>query len=180
MTGQGVSSAQCSIAGSVLLSLLLPPGWCRLVIEDQSAQHAGHAAMRAATAAGKAGSSGETHFRVEVVSEAFTGQNLVQRQRTVYKVGHWLCCCLSLSLLLLHAILHGCVSVTDVARPCVTVTSCCHLPADRCWKRSLPWASMRSHWIPRHQQRLRQLSGSKGCVYVLKVVQSVTLLYIVV
>lgn len=56
------------------------------MVEDQSAQHAGHAAMRAATAAGKAGSSGETHFRVEVVSEAFTGQNLVQRQRTVYKV----------------------------------------------------------------------------------------------
>jgi hypothetical protein len=57
--------------------------------------------MRAATAAGKAGSSGETHFRVEVVSDAFTGQNLVQRQRTIYKVGSkfsQLCCRLCCSV----------------------------------------------------------------------------------
>ncbi len=60
----------------------------RLSIEDNSAQHAGHAAMRAV--AGKAGgSSGETHFRVEIVSDAFEGKTLVQRHRAVNQVGVW-------------------------------------------------------------------------------------------
>jgi BolA protein len=38
-------------------------------------------------APGKAGSgSGETHFKVELVSAAFEGKSLVQRQRMVYQV----------------------------------------------------------------------------------------------
>ncbi len=45
-----------------------------LVVEDESAQHAGHA--------GAAGGGG--HFRVLVVSAAFEGQTLVARQRAVY------------------------------------------------------------------------------------------------
>lgn len=55
----------------------------QLQIIDQSASHAGHAAMKSATP-GKAGASGETHFRVEVVSEVFVGLSLVKRQRMVY------------------------------------------------------------------------------------------------
>jgi BolA protein len=45
-----------------------------LVVEDESARHAGHA--------GAAGGGG--HFRVTLVSAAFRGQNQVARQRAVY------------------------------------------------------------------------------------------------
>ena len=48
----------------------------RLAVIDQSAQHAGHAGARP---------EGETHFLVEVVSEAFAGQNRVARQRAVHE-----------------------------------------------------------------------------------------------
>ncbi len=48
----------------------------RLAVVDQSAQHAGHAGARP---------EGETHFLVEVVSEAFAGQNRVARQRAVHE-----------------------------------------------------------------------------------------------
>ena len=47
----------------------------RLVIEDESSKHHGHAGWR---------EGGETHFRVEIVSTAFEGQNRVARQRLVY------------------------------------------------------------------------------------------------
>lgn len=53
----------------------------KLVIEDESAAHAGHAAMRAS--AGKASGSGETHFKVAVVSAAFEGQPLIKRHRMI-------------------------------------------------------------------------------------------------
>lgn len=56
-----------------------------LTIIDESAQHAGHAAMMVAKP-GKAGGPGETHFKVEVVSEAFEGLTQVKRQRMVYQV----------------------------------------------------------------------------------------------
>ncbi len=46
-----------------------------LEIEDESHLHAGHAGARA---------EGETHYRVTVVSDAFSGQSRVARQRTVY------------------------------------------------------------------------------------------------
>jgi BolA protein len=48
-----------------------------LVIEDESAKHAGHAGAR---------EGGETHFRIRIVSESFAGLNRVQRQRKVYAI----------------------------------------------------------------------------------------------
>ena len=47
-----------------------------LVIEDESAKHAGHAGAR---------EGGETHFRIRIVSKSFVGMNRVQRQRKVYE-----------------------------------------------------------------------------------------------
>ena len=47
----------------------------RLEIVDESHLHAGHAGAR---------DGGESHFRVEVVAEAFAGLSRVQRQRLVY------------------------------------------------------------------------------------------------
>ncbi len=49
----------------------------RLRIVDDSEKHRGHAGYR---------EGGETHFRVEVVAEAFTGQTRVARQRRVYDI----------------------------------------------------------------------------------------------
>ncbi len=49
----------------------------RLKIVDDSEKHKGHAGYR---------EGGETHFSVEVVSAAFTGQNRVARQRRVYEI----------------------------------------------------------------------------------------------
>ena len=46
-----------------------------LVIEDESAKHAGHAGAR---------EGGETHFRIRIVSESFAGLSRVERQRKVY------------------------------------------------------------------------------------------------
>ena len=46
-----------------------------IVIEDESAKHAGHAGAR---------EGGETHFRVVIVSERFKGMSRVERQRRVY------------------------------------------------------------------------------------------------
>ena len=46
-----------------------------IVIEDESHRHAGHAGARPGS---------ETHFRVEIVSSAFTGKSRVERQRLVY------------------------------------------------------------------------------------------------
>lgn len=47
----------------------------RLVIRDDSADHAGHAGHRP---------EGETHFHVEVVSDGFAGRRSLDRQRMVY------------------------------------------------------------------------------------------------
>ncbi len=47
----------------------------RLQIIDESALHAGHSGARP---------GGETHFRVEIVSEIFRGKSRVERQRLVY------------------------------------------------------------------------------------------------
>lgn len=51
----------------------------KLVINDDSDQHAGHGGSKGLR-------SGETHFSVEIVSEAFQGMNRVKRQRAVYAV----------------------------------------------------------------------------------------------
>ncbi len=49
----------------------------RLKIVDDSEKHKGHAGYR---------EGGETHFSVEVVSAAFSGQSRVARQRRVYEI----------------------------------------------------------------------------------------------
>ncbi len=49
----------------------------RLRIVDDSEKHRGHAGYR---------EGGETHFRVEVVAEAFAGLTRVARQRRVYDI----------------------------------------------------------------------------------------------
>lgn len=46
-----------------------------LVVEDDSAKHAGHSGARP---------GGETHFSVRLVSETFSGLGRVERQRRVY------------------------------------------------------------------------------------------------
>tara|TARA_R100000789_G_scaffold93678_1_gene92977 strand:+ start:128 stop:397 length:270 start_codon:yes stop_codon:yes gene_type:complete len=48
-----------------------------LNVIDESHKHEGHAGHRP---------GGETHFHVDIVSEAFAGQNRVNRQRQVYKL----------------------------------------------------------------------------------------------
>lgn len=48
----------------------------RLNIADDSERHRGHAGHR---------EGGETHFKVEIVSDAFEGKNRVARQRLVYE-----------------------------------------------------------------------------------------------
>jgi BolA protein len=55
------------------LALALQP--TRLEIHDDSHRHAGHAG---------AGLGGESHFRVEIVSQAFAGETKLNRQRRVY------------------------------------------------------------------------------------------------
>lgn len=49
----------------------------RLIIDDDSHRHAGHAGAHE-------DGGGETHFNVEIISQAFAGQNRVARQRQVY------------------------------------------------------------------------------------------------
>lgn len=48
-----------------------------LTVVDESHLHAGHVGARP---------EGETHFRVEIVSDAFAGRTRVDRQRQVYDV----------------------------------------------------------------------------------------------
>ena len=48
-----------------------------LVIIDESRRHAGHAGARP---------EGETHFRIEIVSEKFAGLSRIERQRLVHQV----------------------------------------------------------------------------------------------
>jgi BolA protein len=48
-----------------------------LVVEDDSARHAGHSGSRP---------GGETHFSVRIVSPAFAGVSRIERQRRIYAV----------------------------------------------------------------------------------------------
>ena len=48
-----------------------------LVVEDESARHAGHSGARA---------GGETHYRVEAMSGRFDGLSRLERSRLVYAV----------------------------------------------------------------------------------------------
>jgi BolA family transcriptional regulator, general stress-responsive regulator len=54
------------------LALLEPK---RLELIDDSARHAGHAGARP---------EGESHFRLLIVADAFTGRSRIERQRMVY------------------------------------------------------------------------------------------------
>ena len=45
-----------------------------LVVTDESHQHRGHAGWR---------EGGETHFRIDIVSDAFSGKSRVERHRLV-------------------------------------------------------------------------------------------------
>jgi BolA family transcriptional regulator, general stress-responsive regulator len=47
----------------------------RLDLVDESARHVGHAGARP---------EGESHFRLEIVAEAFAGKSRLERQRLVY------------------------------------------------------------------------------------------------
>ena len=49
----------------------------RFEIVDESSHHAGHAGARP---------GGESHFRMTIVSAAFTGKSRVARQRMVYDI----------------------------------------------------------------------------------------------
>eukprot|EP00468_Gymnochlora_sp_CCMP2014_P013692 CAMPEP_0167749716 /NCGR_PEP_ID=MMETSP0110_2-20121227/5576_1 /TAXON_ID=629695 /ORGANISM="Gymnochlora sp., Strain CCMP2014" /LENGTH=89 /DNA_ID=CAMNT_0007634929 /DNA_START=183 /DNA_END=452 /DNA_ORIENTATION=- len=53
----------------------------KLHIQDDSKGHVEHEAM-----VGRAAESGETHFTVEIISDAFEGMNLVKRHRMVYDI----------------------------------------------------------------------------------------------
>jgi len=48
----------------------------KLDLEDESAKHAGHAG---------AAPGGNTHWKLTIVSEAFTGTNTVARHRMIYQ-----------------------------------------------------------------------------------------------
>ncbi|MGZ6021255.1 MAG: BolA family protein [Rhizomicrobium sp.] len=48
-----------------------------LLVEDESAKHAGHAGARP---------GGQTHFSVRIVADTFAGVSRVERQRRVYAV----------------------------------------------------------------------------------------------
>lgn len=49
----------------------------QLVIEDQSHLHAGHAGAR---------EGGQSHFKVDIVADAFTGKSRLERQRMIHAV----------------------------------------------------------------------------------------------
>ena len=57
----------------------------RLVIENDSARHAGHAHLTHHMARGPGAVTGETHFNVTIEAEAFKGLSRVAAQRLVYQ-----------------------------------------------------------------------------------------------
>ena len=64
-----------SVAGEIRrrLATLAP---LKLDLEDESAKHAGHAG---------AAPGGNTHWKLTIVSDAFTGTNTVARHRMIYQ-----------------------------------------------------------------------------------------------
>lgn len=54
---------------------LTPLSPLRLVVSDDSAQHAGHV--------GNPDGAGQTHFTIEIVAAAFVGKSRLERQRMV-------------------------------------------------------------------------------------------------
>ena len=49
----------------------------RLIVIDESAQHAGHGGHH---------SDGESHFRVDVTSSAFRGKSRIERHRIIHEI----------------------------------------------------------------------------------------------
>lgn len=70
-----------SVADSIRRKLTAAFAPADLLVEDESARHAGHAG-----ATRDDGSRGETHFHVRIVSAAFDGLGRVERQRRIYAV----------------------------------------------------------------------------------------------
>lgn len=64
-----------SVAGQIHSILTNEFAPSLLVVQDDSAKHAGHAGARP---------SGESHFTVNIVSEKFRGMSKVARHRAVY------------------------------------------------------------------------------------------------
>lgn len=61
----------------------------RLVVENDSARHAGHAHLThhlKTQGRGPAEATGQSHFNVTIVAAAFAGLNRVARQRLVYDI----------------------------------------------------------------------------------------------
>jgi BolA protein len=70
-----VKEMDMSVAESIRGKLIAAFAPSDLVIEDESARHAGHSGARP---------GGETHFNLRIVSAAFEGMSRVERQRRVY------------------------------------------------------------------------------------------------
>lgn len=66
-----------SVAENIKTKLTAKLEPAQLEIIDESHQHAGHAGAR---------EGGESHFRVNIVAEAFNGLNRVARQRMIYEI----------------------------------------------------------------------------------------------
>jgi BolA protein len=66
-----------SVAENIRAKLVAALSPVELLIEDESARHAGHAGARP---------EGETHFRVRIVSAAFAGVSRIARQRHVHEI----------------------------------------------------------------------------------------------
>lgn len=69
------SGANISVRGAISAELEQAFHPLQLEIIDESHLHAGHAGSRP---------EGETHFRVLIVSETFSGESRVMRQRKIY------------------------------------------------------------------------------------------------
>lgn len=71
----GIDTGTEGVAGRIRAKLNEAFAPSRLVVVDESHLHAGHAGARP---------EGETHFRVEIVADVFTGVSRVERQRRVH------------------------------------------------------------------------------------------------
>jgi BolA protein len=77
LTGKKGKPIMATVAEAMRAKLTASLNPTRLVIEDDSARHAGHAGARA---------GGESHFNVAIESAAFAGLTPVERQRLVYRL----------------------------------------------------------------------------------------------
>jgi BolA protein len=73
MTDHGKGAVKATIESKI--SAALAP--TRLIVIDESAQHAGHGGHR---------SDGESHFRVNVTSPAFRGKSRIERHRIIHEI----------------------------------------------------------------------------------------------